>query len=55
VLAFRREPGFTCAVNFGADPVTLPFEGEVVLSSGPVEQDGTHLVLPGDTAVWLRQ
>ena len=34
VLAFRREPGFTCAVNFGADPVTLPFEGEVVLSSG---------------------
>jgi alpha-glucosidase len=48
VVAFSREPGFTCVVNAGADPVELP-PGDVLLSSGP-PTDG---LLPADTAVWL--
>jgi alpha-glucosidase len=49
VVAFSREPGITCVVNVGGDPVDLP-EGEVVLASGPL----TGRSLPADTAVWLR-
>jgi alpha-glucosidase len=50
VLAFRRDPGFACVVNFGAEPVALPDGAEVLLASDePV--DGR---LPADTAVWLR-
>jgi alpha-glucosidase len=48
VLAFARAPGFVCAVNLGAEPVTLPSYGRLVLASGPV--DGT--VLPPDTTAW---
>jgi alpha-glucosidase len=48
VLAFRREPGFTCVVNTGSVPAPLP-QGDVLLSSGPLT-DGE---LPPDTAVWL--
>ena len=48
VVAFSREPGFTCVVNVGTVPVELP-TGEVVLSSRPL--DGR--VLPADAAVWL--
>jgi alpha-glucosidase len=48
VLAFRREPGFTCVVNTGSEPAPLP-QGDVLLSSGPLT-DGE---LPPDTAVWL--
>ncbi len=50
VLAFRRGAGWLVLVNTGATPVPLP-EGEVVVASAPL--DGA--VLPGDTAVWLRQ
>ena len=53
VLAFRREPGFVCVVNLGADPAPLPEAAHglpVILASGPLPDDGT---LPGDTAVWF--
>jgi alpha-glucosidase len=53
VVAFSREPGFTCVVNVSGDPVDLP-AGEVALASGPL--DGGPLPsgrLPADTAVWL--
>ena len=49
VLAFTRDPGFTCAVNFTAAPWPLPAGGDVLLASGPVP-DGQ---LPPDTAAWL--
>jgi alpha-glucosidase len=49
VLAFDREPGFRCVVNFGAEPVAMP-AGRVLLASDPLPPDGT---LPGNTAVWL--
>ena len=48
VVAFRREPGFTCVVNTGSVPAALP-DGDVLLASGPVT-DGK---LPADTAAWL--
>lgn len=48
VVAFRREPGFTCVLNAGGTPVGLP-AGRVLLSSVPLG-DG---LLPGDAAVWL--
>ncbi|MCP2163767.1 glycoside hydrolase family 13 protein [Goodfellowiella coeruleoviolacea] len=63
VLVFAREPGFTCAVNLGAEPVRLPFSGRLLCSSDRVTvleeegagTDGTAswcLVLPPDTTVW---
>jgi alpha-glucosidase len=48
-LAFARDPGFVCAVNFGADPVPLPPHRKVLLTSGPLDGGG----LPPDTAAWL--
>ncbi len=50
VVAFSREPGFQCWVNVGADPVELPANAKVLVSSGPLTGDGR---LPSDTAVWL--
>jgi alpha-glucosidase len=53
VLAFRREPGFVCVVNFGPDPAGLPppvIGGEVLLASGPPAPAAT---IPADTAVWF--
>ena len=49
VLAFRRADGLTCVVNMSAEPVPLPAQGEVLLTSGPVDQAR----LPPDTAAWL--
>ena len=58
VLAFRREPGFACVVNFGPDPIALAdiasaWPGQpaarVLLSSEPLP---AKAVVPGDTAVW---
>ncbi|MEV0582097.1 alpha-amylase family glycosyl hydrolase [Nonomuraea sp. NPDC050310] len=49
VLAFARESGVTCVVNFGPDPVRLPPHSRLLLASGPV--DGG--VLPSDTTAWL--
>jgi alpha-glucosidase len=36
VLAFARDPGFVCAVNFGPAPFPLPPYREVLLASGPL-------------------
>jgi alpha-glucosidase len=49
-LAFGRDPGFVCIVNLSGDPVTLPDGVELLLSSGPLADDGR---VPCDTAVWL--
>ncbi|RLL69234.1 glycoside hydrolase family 13 protein [Streptomyces sp. Z26] len=51
VLAFARGDGLTCLVNLTADAVRLPGSGELLLASGPLDEDGG---LPADTAVWLR-
>lgn len=50
VLAFAREPGFTCLVNLGDAAVPLPAHDRLLLASGPLDDDR----LPPDTAVWLR-
>ena len=50
VLAFRRDNGFSCVVNLGAEPVALPEQSEVLLASGELAEGA----LPTDTAVWLR-
>jgi alpha-glucosidase len=49
VLAFSRQPGFTCVVNTGAGAVPLP-EGKVRVASDRM-LDGAEL--PPETAVWL--
>jgi alpha-glucosidase len=49
-LAFGREPGFTCIVNFSGDPVPLPAGADMLIASGPPTDDGR---MPADTAVWL--
>jgi alpha-glucosidase len=50
VLAFAREPGFSCVVNFSSEPAELPFHRGILLASRELD-DGK---LPPDTAVWLR-
>jgi len=50
VLAFAREPGFECWVNFGEEPVPLPAGSTVLVASGPLATDGS---LPTDTAAWV--
>jgi alpha-glucosidase len=51
VLAFQRTQAFTCVVNLSDAPVELPAHTELLLTSGPLAEDGR---LPKDTAVWLR-
>ncbi|WP_149831140.1 glycoside hydrolase family 13 protein [Streptomyces tailanensis] len=50
VLAFRREPGFTCVVNLSNEPYQLPEHSTISLASGPI-RDG---LLEPDHAVWLK-
>jgi alpha-glucosidase len=50
-LAFAREPGLLCVVNFGTVDAPLPRHRELLLASGPLGEDGD---LPPDTAVWLQ-
>ena len=50
VLAFDRDPAFTCVVNFGTTPAPLPEHRSIVLSSVPLTPDG---LLPDNAAVWL--
>ena len=50
VLAFRRGERFACVVNLGPEPAELPSHAELLLTSGPLADDGR---LPRDTAVWL--
>ena len=49
VLAFRREPSFLFMLNFLNEPVQLPPDHQVVLTSGPILDNA----LPAHTAVWL--
>jgi alpha-glucosidase len=49
VLAFEREPGFRCVVNFGPDPYELPDDAEVLVASG----DPTARTVGVDESVWL--
>ena len=52
VLAFTREPGFACVVNFGTEPADPPAAVSgltAVLASRPVGTDGR---VPGDSTVW---
>jgi alpha-glucosidase len=49
-LAFARDPGFQCWVNFGDEPVVLPADVSVLVASGPLTDDGE---LPTDTAAWV--
>jgi hypothetical protein len=48
-LAFRRQTGLVCVVNFAPDPAALP-AGDVLLASGPLDDNR----LPADTAAWIR-
>jgi alpha-glucosidase len=50
VIAFARDAGFVCVVNFGPEPVPLP-PGDVLIASGELEGGA----VPEDTTVWLRQ
>ncbi|MFZ1412310.1 MAG: glycoside hydrolase family 13 protein [Micropruina sp.] len=49
VLCFDREPGVSCLVNFGADPVALPAGTRVLVASGELVGES----VPSDVAVWL--
>jgi alpha-glucosidase len=52
VLAFRREPGFTCVVNVSPDPIEVPsaIGGRLLVASDPA---ATATSLPADTTIWL--
>ena len=51
VVAFTREPGFTCATNFGGIAVDLELPGALLLRSYGVESWTGEL--PPNTTVWL--
>ena len=51
VLAFSRGPRFVSLTNFGAEPVPLPSDAELLFSSNDLEGGA----VPEDTTVWLRQ
>ena len=54
VVHFARHDGWHSVTNFSTEAAALP-EGEVLLSSGPVETPaGGAAQLPGETTVWLR-
>lgn len=48
VLAFDRDPGFSCWVNFGAAPVGLPVGARVLLTSALPAPDRPYAPEPGD-------
>jgi alpha-glucosidase len=49
-LAFAREPGLACVVNFTAAPVPIRADAEVLLASGPITAGRE---VPRDTTAWL--
>ncbi|QEU96751.1 glycoside hydrolase family 13 protein [Streptomyces kanamyceticus] len=51
VLSFARGQGLRCVVNLSGRTVELPAYEELILTSGPLDEQGG---LPNDTAVWLR-
>lgn len=48
VIGFSRGSGVECWVNLSGDPMPLPADRTVLVSSAPIEA-----VLPANTAVWL--
>ena len=50
-LAFTRDEGFVCLVNFAPEPAELPAGATVLLASDELEGGA----LPQDTTVWLRE
>ncbi|HEX3540035.1 MAG TPA: glycoside hydrolase family 13 protein [Acidimicrobiales bacterium] len=50
ILLFARDPGFIGIVNVSGAPFPLPDGISVILSSGPLTEDGA---VPADTTVWL--
>jgi alpha-glucosidase len=54
VLDFTRPGEFRCVVNLGPRPFRLASRPEVLLSSGELRESAEGLLLPADTAVWLR-
>ncbi|MFC3492785.1 glycoside hydrolase family 13 protein [Glycomyces rhizosphaerae] len=54
VLAFERDPGFTCMVNLTDHPVALPEGTPLVASADLIGAVGVPAELPPDAAVWLR-
>ncbi|UYQ64897.1 glycoside hydrolase family 13 protein [Streptomyces peucetius] len=51
VLSFARADGLVCMVNLADEPAGVPAGAGVLLTSGPLDDEGR---LPRDTAVWLR-
>ncbi|MFE3120326.1 glycoside hydrolase family 13 protein [Streptomyces niveus] len=51
VLSFARHDGLICVVNLTGPPTELPGHTSVLLTSGPLDDEGR---LPQDTAAWLR-
>ena len=51
VLAFSRGERFSCFVNFGPEPASLPEGADVLIASDELEGGA----LPPDTTVWLRR
>ncbi|MCP2169767.1 glycoside hydrolase family 13 protein [Goodfellowiella coeruleoviolacea] len=49
VLAFTRDPGFACLVNFSDRPVPLPAGQRLLLASSPLVAGA----LPANTTAWL--
>ncbi|MCX5135764.1 MULTISPECIES: alpha-amylase family glycosyl hydrolase [unclassified Streptomyces] len=53
VLSFTRPDGFHCLTNLSPTPRPLPRDTEVVLASGPLEEDAEgRVTVPADTTVW---
>ncbi|WP_433442670.1 glycoside hydrolase family 13 protein [Nonomuraea sp. CA-141351] len=52
VLAIERDPGLVVVLNTGEEPVRLDLGGEILLSSGPLPDDGT---IPPDTTIWVQR
>jgi alpha-glucosidase len=49
-LAFGRDGGFVCVVNFSTDPVPISEGGELLVCSDSLTVDGR---VPADTAAWF--
>jgi alpha-glucosidase len=51
-IAFARDPGFVCIINFSADPVSAPDRAEKLLASGPLTEGNR---VPVNTAAWYTE
>ncbi len=54
-LLLQRDHGLVCAVNVGAQSVTLRPPAQILCASGPVDRGPMgELILPADTAAWYQ-